>query len=128
MGNDLLAPRILSEKLAPRVLVILFTVPGNHKSRTRTLFHCFCVCSTPEFLVCLKDRGLTVSFGRHIFQVSFVQEVMALVPRCFTVSLHTLIVIFLRSMKPFPFPRRNFSLLLVQQVRTLHVLGEGTGQ
>jgi len=68
------------------------------------------------------------SFGRHIFQVSLIQELMALVPSCFTVSLHTLIIIFLRSLKPFPFTGRILSLFLVQQARTLQVVGEGAGQ
>lgn len=127
VGNDLLALRILSEKVTPGVLVIPFTVPGKLRNRTRALFHCLCVCSTPGILVCLKDRGLPVSFGRHIFQVTLIQDLMAFVPS-FTVCVHTLIIIFLRSMKPFPFTGRILSLLLVQQARTLQVLGEGAGQ
>lgn len=128
VGNDPLALRILSEKLTPGVLVIPFTVPGKPRNRARALFYCFHVCSAPGILVCLKDRGLPASFGRHIFQVSLIQELMALVPSCFTVSLHTLIIIFLRSLKPFPFTGRILSLFLVQQARTLQVVGEGAGQ
>lgn len=111
--------RILSENLTPGVLVILFTVPRKHRSSTRALFHCFCVFSTPEIPVCLQGgRGLPIFFGQQLLQFSLVQGLMALAPKWFIASLHTLATLFLRSMKPFPFPGRILSLSLVQQART----------
>lgn len=111
--------RIFSENLTPRVPVILFTVLRKHRSSIRALFHYFCVFSTLEIPVCLKGgRGLPIFFGQQLFQFSLVQRLMTLAPKWFIVSLHILATLFLRSMKPFPFPGRIPSFFLVQQAQT----------